>query len=85
MKLVFCGTPSFAVPTLEALIAAGHEIALVVSQPDRPVGRTSNSPPRPSSKPLSLPASPSPSRKKFATTPSSAPSLRAFLRKLSLL
>ena len=40
MKLVFCGTPSFAVPTLEALIAAGHEIALVVSQPDRPVGRT---------------------------------------------
>ncbi len=40
MKLVFCGTPRFAVPTLEALIAAGHEIALVVSQPDRPVGRS---------------------------------------------
>lgn len=40
MKLVFCGTPKFAVPTLEALIAAGHEVALVVSQPDRPVGRT---------------------------------------------
>ena len=40
MKLVFCGTPSFAVPTLEALLAAGHEITLVVSQPDRPVGRT---------------------------------------------
>ncbi|MGA9586055.1 MAG: methionyl-tRNA formyltransferase [Terracidiphilus sp.] len=39
MKLVFCGTPRFAVPTLEALIAAGHDIALVVSQPDRPVGR----------------------------------------------
>ena len=39
LKLVFCGTPEFAVPTLEALIAAGHEIALVVSQPDRPVGR----------------------------------------------
>ena len=39
MKLVFCGTPAFAVPTLEALIAAGHEISLVVSQPDRPVGR----------------------------------------------
>ncbi len=36
----FCGTPRFAVPTLEALLAAGHEIALVVSQPDRPVGRT---------------------------------------------
>jgi methionyl-tRNA formyltransferase len=39
MKLTFCGTPVFAVPTLEALLAAGHEIALVVSQPDRPVGR----------------------------------------------
>jgi methionyl-tRNA formyltransferase len=39
VKLVFCGTPSFAVPTLEALLAAGHEIALTVSQPDRPVGR----------------------------------------------
>lgn len=39
MKLVFCGTPQFAAPSLEALRAAGHEIALVVSQPDRPVGR----------------------------------------------
>jgi methionyl-tRNA formyltransferase len=39
VKLIFCGTPSFAVPTLEVLAAAGHEIALVVSQPDRPVGR----------------------------------------------
>ncbi len=39
LKLVFCGTPQFAVPTLEALLSAGHEIALVVSQPDRPVGR----------------------------------------------
>lgn len=39
MKLVFCGTPQFAVPTLEALISAGHTIQLVVSQPDRPVGR----------------------------------------------
>ena len=40
MKLIFCGTPSFAVPTLQALLAAGHEIPLAVSQPDRPVGRT---------------------------------------------
>jgi methionyl-tRNA formyltransferase len=39
MKLVFCGTPQFAVPTLNALLAASHQIALVVSQPDRPVGR----------------------------------------------
>jgi methionyl-tRNA formyltransferase len=40
VNLVFCGTPQFAVPTLQALIAAGHEIVLVVSQPDRPVGRS---------------------------------------------
>jgi methionyl-tRNA formyltransferase len=40
MKLVFCGTPRFAVPTLEALIGAGHNVALAVTQPDRPVGRT---------------------------------------------
>ncbi len=39
MKLVFCGTPRFAVPTLQALKAAGHDIPLVVTQPDRPVGR----------------------------------------------
>ena len=39
MKLVFCGTPEFAVPTLDAVLAAGHEVALVVTQPDRPAGR----------------------------------------------
>jgi methionyl-tRNA formyltransferase len=39
MRLVFCGTPPFAVPTLDALAQAGHEIALVVCQPDRPSGR----------------------------------------------
>ncbi len=39
MKLVFCGTPEFGVPTLEAVIAAGHEVALVVTQPDRAAGR----------------------------------------------
>jgi methionyl-tRNA formyltransferase len=39
LKLIFCGTPQFAVPTLEALIHAGHEITLVVTQPDRPTGR----------------------------------------------
>ena len=39
MKLIFCGTPEFAVPTLEAVIAAGHEVALVVTQPDRASGR----------------------------------------------
>ena len=39
MKLIFMGTPDFSVGTLEALIEAGHEIALVVSQPDKPKGR----------------------------------------------
>ncbi len=39
MRVVFMGTPEFAVPTLEALVAAGHEIVLVVSQPDKPAGR----------------------------------------------
>jgi methionyl-tRNA formyltransferase len=39
MILVFCGTPSFAVPTLETLVEAGHSVPLVVTQPDRPRGR----------------------------------------------
>jgi methionyl-tRNA formyltransferase len=39
MKLVFCGTPMFAVPSLERLHAAGFEIQLIVTQPDRPQGR----------------------------------------------
>ncbi len=39
MKLVFCGTPEFAVPTLAALHEAGHEVALALTQPDRPAGR----------------------------------------------
>ena len=39
LNLVFCGTPPFAVPTLEKLIASGFHISLVVTQPDRPKGR----------------------------------------------
>ena len=39
MKLIFAGTPQFAVPALEALIAQQHEITLILTQPDRPVGR----------------------------------------------
>jgi methionyl-tRNA formyltransferase len=39
MRLVFCGTPQFAVPTLEALLQAGHGVELVLSQPDRASGR----------------------------------------------
>jgi methionyl-tRNA formyltransferase len=38
-RLIFMGTPDFAVPALEALAAAGHEIACVYSQPPRPAGR----------------------------------------------
>ena len=37
--LVFCGTPKFAVPTLEKLVEAGFRVPLVVTQPDRPSGR----------------------------------------------
>jgi methionyl-tRNA formyltransferase len=39
MILAFCGTPRFAVPTLEKLVDAGHSVPLVVTQPDRPRGR----------------------------------------------
>jgi methionyl-tRNA formyltransferase len=39
MRIVFMGTPDFAVPTLDALIAAGHDIAVVYCQPPRPAGR----------------------------------------------
>ena len=39
MKVVFMGTPDFAVETLEAIVGAGHEVAAVVTQPDKPKGR----------------------------------------------
>lgn len=39
MKVIFMGTPDFSVGTLEALIAAGHEVTLAVTQPDKPKGR----------------------------------------------
>lgn len=40
MKVIFMGTPDIAVPALEKIIEAGHEVVLVVSQPDKPVGRS---------------------------------------------
>src|SRR3954447_26048151 len=46
MRIAFMGTPDFAVPTLEALIGAGHEVAAVYCQPPRPAGR--GKAPRPS-------------------------------------
>ena len=39
MNLIFLGTPTFAVPTLEALVSAGHHVLAVYTQPDRPKGR----------------------------------------------
>ena len=39
MKIVFMGTPDFAVGALEALVEAGHEVVAVVTQPDKPKGR----------------------------------------------
>jgi methionyl-tRNA formyltransferase len=39
MKIIFAGTPEFAVPALAALIEAGHDIVMVLTQPDRPAGR----------------------------------------------
>ena len=39
MKLIFAGTPEFAAQALAAIIAAGHEVAMVLTQPDRPAGR----------------------------------------------
>lgn len=38
MRILFAGTPEFAVPALQALIDAGHQIVLVLTQPDRPAG-----------------------------------------------
>ena len=39
MRVIFMGTPDFSVETLEALIAAEHDVCLAVTQPDRPKGR----------------------------------------------
>jgi methionyl-tRNA formyltransferase len=47
VRLVFCGTPQFAIPALEKLLGAGHEIELVVTQPDRVRGRDQEPSPPP--------------------------------------
>jgi methionyl-tRNA formyltransferase len=39
MKLIFAGTPEFAAQALQAILTAGHQVALVLTQPDRPAGR----------------------------------------------
>ena len=47
MRAVFMGTPEFAVGALDSLVAAGHEVALVITQPDKPKGRTKTPTPPP--------------------------------------
>ncbi|WP_417720225.1 methionyl-tRNA formyltransferase [Salipiger sp.] len=47
MRVIFMGTPEFSVPVLEALVAAGHEIAAVYCQPPRPAGRGKKERPTP--------------------------------------
>ncbi|MCC6789817.1 MAG: methionyl-tRNA formyltransferase, partial [Hyphomonadaceae bacterium] len=47
LRLAFMGSPAFALPTLAALIAAGHDIACVYSQPPRPAGRGKQDRPTP--------------------------------------
>ncbi len=47
MRIVFMGTPDFSVPVLDALVAAGHDIAAVYSQPPRPAGRGKKDRPSP--------------------------------------
>jgi methionyl-tRNA formyltransferase len=47
MKVVFLGTPQFAVPTLDRIVAAGHFVSHVVTQPDRPKGRKQELTPSP--------------------------------------
>src|SRR6267378_2225052 len=39
LRIVFMGTPEFAVPTLDALVTAGYEVAGVITAPDKPAGR----------------------------------------------
>jgi methionyl-tRNA formyltransferase len=47
MRVVFLGTPEFAVPTLDALVAAGYSVLEVITQPDRPKGRKQELTPSP--------------------------------------
>jgi methionyl-tRNA formyltransferase len=47
MRIVFLGTPAFAVPTLERIVSAGHEVLEVITQPDRPRGRGQHPAPPP--------------------------------------
>ena len=47
MRVVFMGTPEFAIPSLRALIQSSYEVSAVITQPDRPAGRGHRSQPPP--------------------------------------
>ena len=47
MKVVFFGTPEYAVPSLQAIISSKHQVVAVVTQPDKPVGRSNKLVPTP--------------------------------------
>src|SRR5262245_5269330 len=58
MRVVFMGSPQFAVPSLEAIHSSGHDVVAVVTQPDRPVGRSLKVHPPPvkvAAQPLKIP------------------------------
>jgi methionyl-tRNA formyltransferase len=47
MRIIFAGTPEFAVPSLQKLIDLGHDVCAVYTQPDRPAGRGQHLQPSP--------------------------------------
>ena len=47
MRVVFMGTPDFAVPILDAIVNSSHRVAAVITQPDRPAGRGNKMTPSP--------------------------------------
>ncbi len=81
MRVIFLGTPEFAVPSLEALVSAGHELLAVLTQPDRPRGRgnqLAESPVKAAARTLGLPVH-QPERIRRPETVEQLPSLAADL------
>src|SRR3546814_12252662 len=58
MRIAFMGTPDFAVPTLDALVSAGHDVVAVYSQHPRPAGRGKAARPSPAHAPAAAPGLP---------------------------
>ena len=65
MAIIFIGTPAFAVPSLQRLVADGHNISAVITQPDRPAGRGRQ--PRPSAVKLAAVSSQTNIRRTFVS------------------